>query len=204
MDGGAGRARQLAEVPVALIVLASASPRRAELLASAGVRFIVVPSQVVEERLPSETPEDFVRRLAAAKAREVARRRRDGVVLGADTEVVLDAEVLGKPRDDEDARAMLARLSGRVHDVLTGYEVYDPGTERGDGGVVRTRVEIAVLRRTEIDAYVATGEPRGKAGAYAIQGRAAGLVRRIEGSYTNVVGLPLREVLESLARMGAR
>jgi septum formation protein len=194
----------LAEVPVALIVLASASPRRAELLASAGVRFIVVPSQVVETRLPSETPEEFVRRLAAAKAREVARTRWDGIVLGADTEVVLDGEVLGKPRDDEDARAILARLSGRVHDVVTGYEVYDPGAGRGEGGVVRTRVEMALLRRAEIDAYVATGEPRGKAGAYAIQGRAAGLVRRIEGSYTNVVGLPLREVLETLARMGAR
>jgi septum formation protein len=193
----------LAEVQVALIVLASASPRRADLLASAGVRFIVVPSQVIEERLPAETPEAFVRRLAAAKARGVAATRRDGMVLGADTEVVLDGEVLGKPRDDEGARAMLARLSGRAHDVLSGYEVYDVAAGRGEGDVVRTRVEFAPLGRAEIDAYVATGEPRGKAGAYAIQGRAAGMIRRIEGSYTNVVGLPLREVLDTLARMGA-
>jgi septum formation protein len=188
---------------VALIVLASASPRRAELLTSAALPFIVVPSHVLEERLPGEAPDQFVRRLAAAKARDVAARRGDGVVLGADTEVVLDGEVLGKPRDDADARAMLARLSGRAHDVLTGYEVYDAATGRAEGGVVRTRVEFAPLIPAEIEQYVATGEPRGKAGAYAIQGRAAGMIRRIEGSYTNVVGLPLREVVETLRRIGA-
>jgi septum formation protein len=188
---------------VALIVLASASPRRADLLASAGLSFIVVPSRVIEERLPGEVPEQFVRRLASAKARDVAAGRRDGVVLGADTEVVLDGEVLGKPRDDADARAMLEQLSGRGHDVLTGYEVYDAAARRGDGGLIRTRVEFAPLSRADIDAYVATGEPRGKAGAYAIQGRAAGMIRRIEGSYTNVVGLPLCEVLETLRRVGA-
>jgi septum formation protein len=192
----------LAEVQVAVIVLASASPRRAELLASAGLSFVVVPSSVVEERLPGEAAEEFVRRLAAAKARDVAGAQRDGVVVGADTEVVLDGEILGKPRDDEDARSMLARLSGRAHDVVTGYEVYDIAAGRGEGGVVHTRVEFAPLSREEIDAYVASGEPRGKAGAYAIQGRAAGMIRRIEGSYTNVVGLPLREVLEALGRMG--
>lgn len=188
---------------MAVIVLASASPRRAELLASAGLPFVVVPSRVVEKRFPGEPPEVFVRRLAAAKARDVAGTRADGFVLGADTDVVLDGEILGQPRDDDDARAMLARLSGRVHDVLTGFEVYDVATGRADGGAVRTRVEFAPLGRAEIDAYVATGEPRGKAGGYAIQGRAAGLIRRIDGSYTNVVGLPLREVLETLARMGA-
>jgi nucleoside triphosphate pyrophosphatase len=213
----------LAEEQVAVIVLASASPRRAELLASAGLPFVVVPSSVVEERLPDEPPGAFVRRLAAAKARDVAAARPDGrssgagrpapgnhetnatreFVLAADTDVVLDGDVLGKPRDEDDARAMLARLSGRVHDVVTGYEVYDVAARRADGAVVRTRVEFAALSRGEIDAYVATGEPMGKAGGYAIQGRAAGMVRRIEGSYTNVVGLPLREVLETLARMGA-
>jgi nucleoside triphosphate pyrophosphatase len=201
----------LAEKQVAVIVLASASPRRAELLASAGLPFVVVPSTVVEERLPDEPPGAFVRRLAAAKARDVAAARPDGrspgatreFVLAADTDVVLDGDVLGKPRDENDARAMLARLSGRVHDVVTGYEVYDAAAGRADGAVVRTRVEFAALSRGEIDAYVATGEPMGKAGGYAIQGRAAGMVRRIEGSYTNVVGLPLREVLETLARMGA-
>lgn len=203
MGGSAGRPRQLAEESVALIVLASASPRRAELLASAGLSFIVVSSRVVEERLAGEAPEQFVRRLAAAKAREVAAGRRDGFVLGADTEVVLDGEVLGKPRDDADAGAMLERLSGRGHDVLTGYEVYDAAAGHGEGGVVRTRVEFAPLSRSQIVAYVATAEPRGKAGAYAIQGRAAGMIRRIDGSYTNVVGLPLFEVLETLRRMGA-
>ena len=186
-----------------MIVLASASPRRAELLASAGLPFVVVPSSIVEEPLPGEPPDALVRRLAAAKARDVVGSQADGFVVGADTAVVLDGDVLGKPRDDGDARAMLARLSGRVHEVLTGYEVYDVTARRGEGGVVKTRVEFASLGRAEIDAYVATGEPRGKAGGYAIQGRAAGLIRRIDGSYTNVVGLPLREVLETLARMGA-
>ena len=186
-----------------MIVLASASPRRAELLASVGLPFVVVPSSVVEERLPNEPPDVLVRRLAAAKARDVAGPRADGFVIGADTAVVLDSEILGKPRNDDDARAMLARLSGRVHEVLTGYEVYAVTGRRAEGGVVRTHVEFAPLGRAEIDAYVATGEPAGKAGAYAIQGRAAGMIRRIDGSYTNVVGLPLREVLETLARMGA-
>ena len=199
----AGHAKLLAEKQVVVIVLASASPRRAELLASAGLPFVVVPSSVVEERLPDEPPDAFVRRLAAAKARDVAAARPDGFVLAADTDVVLDGDVLGKPRDEDDARAMLARLSGRFHEVVTGYEVYDVAARRADGAVVRTRVEFAALSRGEIDAYVATGEPMGKAGGYAIQGRAAGMVRRIEGSYTNVVGLPLREVLETLARMGA-
>lgn len=186
-----------------MIVLASASPRRAELLASAGIRFVAVPSSVVEERLAGEPPEVFVRRLAAAKARDVAAGRTNGFVLAADTDVVLEGDVLGKPRDAADARAMLARLSGRVHDVVTGFEVYDVPARRADGGVVRTRVEFAPLSREEIDAYAATGEPLGKAGGYAIQGGAAGMIRRIEGSYTNVVGLPLREVLETLRRMRA-
>jgi septum formation protein len=188
---------------VAVIVLASASPRRVELLASAGLPFVVVPSTVVEERHSGEPPDALVRRLAAAKARDVAAGRSDGVVIGADTAVVLDGDVLGKPGDDGEARAMLARLSGRVHDVLTGYDVYDVLARRAEGGVVRTRVEFARLGTAEIEAYVATGEPRGKAGGYAIQGRAAGMIARIDGSYTNVVGLPLREVLETLARMGA-
>lgn len=145
----------------------------------------------------------YVRRLAAAKARDVAAGRTAGFVLAADTDVVLDGAVLGKPRDADDARTMLERLSGRVHAVVTGFEVYDISRRHTDGGVVQTRVEFAVLTRAEVDAYVATGEPMGKAGGYAIQGRAAGMVRRIEGSYTNVVGLPLCEVLETLARMGA-
>lgn len=186
-----------------MIVLASASPRRAQLLASAGIRFAVVPSRIIEERLAGEPPDVFVRRLAAAKARDVAAGRTEGFVLAADTDVVLDGEVLGKPRDAGNARTMLERLSGRVHDVVTGFEVCDVSGRRADGGVVRTRVEFAALTRGEVDAYVATGEPMGKAGGYAIQGRAAGMIRRIEGSYTNVVGLPLREVLETLARMGA-
>lgn len=188
---------------MAVIVLASASPRRAELLTLAGVPFIAVPSAIVEDRRSDEAPAELVRRLAAAKAYEVAAAGNGRFVLGADTAVVLAGEVLGKPRDDDEARAMLARLSGRSHEVLTGYEVIDAASGRTDGGVVSTRVEFATLSQAEIDAYVATGEARGKAGAYAIQGRAAAMIRWLEGSYTNVVGLPLREVLETLTRMGA-
>jgi len=145
----------------------------------------------------------MVARLAQAKVRDVAARTGGRFFLGADTAVVLDGDVLGKPRDDADAARMLARLGGRIHEVVTAYEVYDKAAGRRDGGIVTTRVEFKALDAAEIDAYVATGEPRGKAGAYAIQGRAASMVRRVEGSYTNVIGLPLCEVVETLAAMGA-
>lgn len=205
MAADARGARQLAEVGVAVegIVLASASPRRAELLASAGIRFTVVPSTLAESVRPTEAPADAVRRLAREKARDVARRAEGRFFLGADTVVVLERRVLGKPRDREDAEAMLARLSGRVHEVMTGFEVYDKEAGRAIGGVVTTRVEFKPLLPDEIRAYVATGCALDKAGAYAIQGRAAYMIRRVEGSYTNVVGLPLCEVVEALGQLGA-
>jgi septum formation protein len=189
--------------PTRPLILASASPRRAELLASAGIQCVVVPSGVAEDLLPGERPGDHVARLARTKARDVAQTTAGLFFLGADTVVVLDGEVLGKPRDAVDAERMLRRLSGRTHEVMTGYEVYDKLGTRGCGEVVITRVEFKSLSPEEIRAYIATGCSNDTAGAYAIQGRAAYMVRKVEGSYTNVVGLPLCEVVEALRKMGA-
>jgi len=185
------------------IVLASASPRRAELLRSAGIDAQVVPSGIVESVRPGEPPEAYVRRLAGAKARDVASRTSARFYLGADTVVVLDGAILEKPADSAEAAAMLLRLSGRVHEVITGFEVFDRTAGRGVGGVVSTEVWFRPLRAPEIAAYVATGEPLDKAGGYGIQEGAASMVERIVGSYTNVVGLPLAEVVEALVRCGA-
>lgn len=176
------------------------------MLASAGISVTVVPSEAAEGLLPGEAPAEAALRLARAKARDVARRTKRAAgrfVVAADTMVVLDGEVLGKPRDSADADRMLRRLSGRVHEVITGFEVFDKETGRGVGEVVTTRVEFKPLSAGEIHAYVATGSPFDKAGGYGIQDTAAGMVRRIEGSYTNVVGLPLAEVVEALRRLGA-
>ncbi len=189
--------------PVGGIVLASASPRRAELLAGAGVRFVAVSGTVAEGLRPGEAPADAVRRLARAKVEDVAPRAGGRFVVAADTVVVLDDEVFGKPRDPADAIRMLRRLSGRVHEVLTAFVVYDTETGRRIEDVVTTRVEFKRLGDDEIEVYVATGCPLDKAGAYGIQDRAAFMVRRIDGSYTNVVGLPLAEVVDALRRLGA-
>lgn len=184
------------------IVLASASPRRAELLESAGVSFVVVPSTVEEEQLPGEGACDFVRRLARDKAMEVAGRHPGRIFVGADTVVVCDDEILGKPVDDDDAVRMLRMLSGRTHQVVTGFCVFERPSGKVVDGAVVTDVTFIPLREEEIAAYVATGCPRDKAGAYAIQGGAAYMVERIAGSYTNVVGLPLAEVVRVLRSMG--
>jgi septum formation protein len=185
------------------IILASASPRRMELLASAGIVFDVSAGNVPEEPLPGEVPQDHVIRLAREKACDVAARVDGRIFVGADTIVVCDGEIMGKPKDEADAERMLRKLSGVPHEVITGFAVYDRG--RGDMlcAAVTTRVYFKRLRDEEIRAYIATGCPMDKAGAYAIQGGAAHMVERIEGSYTNVVGLPLCEVVEALRKMGA-
>ncbi len=195
----------MAEVGVAVkaIILASASPRRAALLEGAGIPVTVVPSHVAEHVRPGEAPVDAALRLARAKAREVSQRAEGRFIVAADTIVVVDGEVFGKPLDAADAERMLRRLSGRVHEVMTGFEVLDRDTGRGIGDVVVTRVEFKPLHPDEIQSYVATGCPLDMAGAYGIQGRAASMVRRIDGSYTNVVGLPLAEVVDALRRLGA-
>ena len=184
------------------IVLASASPRRAELLASAGIAFKVVPGDIDETPLPDEDPVVHVLRLAEGKACEVASRIDGRFFIGADTIVLCDREIMGKPRDAEDAKRMLKKLSGRAHQVITGFAVVDKKTSRTISRTVSTVVVFKELTQEEIDAYVLTGCPMDKAGAYAIQGGAAYMVERIDGSYTNVVGLPLCEVVESLRGFG--
>jgi len=188
---------------VETIVLASASPRRAELLRAAGIEARIVPSRIVESIRLDERPDEYARRLAGAKAREVARRAAARFYLGADTVVVLDGTLLEKPGHASEAASMLRRLSGRLHQVITGFEVYDRAAGRGFGGAVSTQVWFRRLHEPEIAAYVATGEPLDKAGGYGIQEGAASMVARIDGSYTNVVGLPLAEVVETLVRCGA-
>lgn len=187
----------------ARIILASASPRRVELLASAGVEFEVFAGNIPEEVLPGETPEDHVLRLAREKALDVAGKVAGRFFVGADTVVVCASEIMGKPKDAADAARMLRKLSGVPHEVITGFAIYDRERDDAVSSAVTTKVYFKQLRAEEISAYIATGCPFDKAGAYAIQGGAAHMVERINGSYTNVVGLPLCEVVEALRRIGA-
>jgi septum formation protein len=181
------------------LVLASSSPRRSEILTAVGWPFEAHPAGVDETRLPGEPPAEFVTRLAREKAEAVARTRLFGLVLGADTTVVVEGEILEKPRDEEDARRMLRRLSGRWHEVLTGVALVSAETGRASVGLESTRVRFAETGEDEVAWHVETGDVLDKAGAYAIQGRAALFIEAIEGDYWNVVGLPVRLVYE-LAR----
>jgi septum formation protein len=185
------------------LVLASASPRRSELLTSAGFRFSVEVADVDESPLAGENPEAYVLRVARDKARVVADRCRDfgSIVLAADTTVAVDGEILAKPENELDAIRMLQLLAGRVHDVFTGVVVL--GRDRQLDEVVPTRVRLLPITIDEIQWYVKSGEPMGKAGAYGIQGRAARIVDWIEGSWSNVVGLPVATVYRLLRDLGA-
>jgi septum formation protein len=187
------------------IYLASASPRRQELLRQVGVIFDVIPAEVTEAPHLDEPPQEYVRRLAREKATVVANIVKDKAmavlpVLGADTEVVLEGEVLGKPRDRLHGISMLQRLSGKTHDVLTAValvhdnQLYEALSE--------SRVTFARLTAGDIARYWASGEPNGKAGGYAIQGRAAAFITHIEGSYSGIVGLPLHDIVRLLKRIG--
>jgi len=176
------------------LILASASPRRAELLRAAGYEFEIIVADVDERARDGETPDIYVRRLAAEKSAAV--QAADMIILGADTTVVVDGEILGKPRDDDEAAAMLRRLAGRRHDVLTGVSVRYGAHEVGR--VESTAVWFSALTKEDIAWYLASGEGRDKAGAYAIQGLASRFIPRIEGSYANVVGLPVAAVAELL------
>ncbi len=185
------------------LILASASPRRQEILGSAGIEFEVIPSQVEEKFLGGESPEEHVTRLAREKAMDIAGKNRDRWVLAADTIVVIDGKVLGKPRDRQEAEEMLRTLSQREHRVITGYCLLQSSSRKSGEGRVITRVRFKALSLEEIRWYLDTGEPFDKAGGYAIQGKAAFMVKEIKGSYTNVVGLPLTEVVEALQDLGA-
>jgi septum formation protein len=182
------------------LILASASPRRAELLRQAGYEFEVLAAGIDERVRSGEQPDDHVRRLAREKSAAVLAsiaadgERNDTLVLAADTVVVVDGEILGKPHDDRHAAEMLRKLAGRAHEVLTGVSLRRGAVEAGQ--VARTTVWVNRLAADELDWYVSSGEGRDKAGAYAIQGLASRFIPRIDGSYTNVVGLPLAAVHE--------
>lgn len=182
------------------LILASASPRRAELLRAAGIPFEVAPVDVDERFLTDETPERAVARLAELKASVAAGLYPDAVVLGADTTVVIHGEALAKPGDAADAGRMLRLLSGRTHDVLTGVCLCARG--RRLVCVESSRVRMAELTDEEIAWYVSTGEPADKAGAYTVQGLASRFIEGIDGSYSNVVGLPISRVYELLKALG--
>ena len=206
--------RSVQKAPMGRMVLASASPRRQELLEAAGIEFDVMPSAVKEQQRANETAAQFVRRIAAEKALDVLKRvasEPPRPVLGADTVVVVDGRTLGKPASPKEAKRMLRLLAGKQHRVLTGVCLaYAIPVPRGDARKIRkdvriasTTVRFAPLSEKEIEEYVATGEPMDKAGAYAIQGRASKFVERIEGCYFNVVGLPVSLVYQMLKDLQA-
>jgi septum formation protein len=186
-----------------MLHLASRSPRRSELLARLGLDFGVLEIDIPEQRQPGEAPDDYGRRVAREKAGVGLLKVMavpGAVVLGADTEVVLDDDVFGKPSDDADAAAMLRRLSGRTHRVITAVSLVSASRELQ--AVSISEVTFAPLPDAEINAYVATGEPRGKAGGYAIQGRAQAFITHLSGSYSGVMGLPLHETATMLRAFG--
>ncbi|MCM2335957.1 MAG: Maf family nucleotide pyrophosphatase [Pseudomonas sp.] len=186
-----------------MLYLASKSPRRRELLARLGLSFGMLDLDIPEQRQPGEPAEEYVRRVAREKAGAGLLSvvgNPSAVVLGSDTEVILDDEVFGKPRDDAHARAMLRRLAGRTHAVVSAVSLVSPSREAQV--VATSQVTFDPIDDAQIDAYLATGEHRGKAGAYAIQGAAEAFVARLDGSYSGVMGLPLRETSRLLREFG--
>lgn len=185
------------------VILASKSPRRYELLKQVGLDFDVIPSGIEESFVPEESPREHVIRLAEAKALEVGSRFPDRWVIAADTVVFINGAILGKPKNREEALEMLRRLGGQEHWVLTGFSVHHLAKEIGDQEAVQTAVKMKALSPVEMEWYIQTGEPFDKAGGYAIQGMGSFMIESIRGSYTNVVGLPLCELIQMLNRLGA-
>ena len=184
------------------LILASASPRRADLLREAGIDVEIQPANVDEDVAPHERPEVYVRRIAEAKARAISGRAPGRLVLAADTAVVVGGEILGKPTGPEDAARMLRTLSGRAHQVVSGVCLLKDDERVVDTAVEVTTVEFAVLSAAEVAWYVGSGESMDKAGGYAIQGLASRFVTRIDGSYSNVVGLPIAVVYRMCTEVG--
>lgn len=184
------------------LILASKSPRRRYLLSQAGLEFDVIPSGFDERSVPFTRPADYVSALSRAKADDIAAQHPESWVIGADTIVFMDGEVLGKPKGRDAARQMLRRLSGQTHQVYTGYTICCHHRQKRHTEAICTDVTFKILSEDEIEWYVHTDEPFDKAGAYAIQGLGTFLVRHINGSYTNVVGLPVCEVIECLIKEG--
>lgn len=186
------------------LILASSSPRRKELLHSVGVQFEIISPSSDESLINQENPKEYAIRLATEKALSVSQNFEEScLVIGADTSVLVDSEILGKPSDDKEAYSMLEKISGRTHSVLTAFSIVKPRDTVLHIQVVETRVVVKTLEPWEIQGYIKTLEPMDKAGAYGIQGVGAFMVKEISGSYTNVVGLPLVEVLEALKKLGA-
>ena len=186
------------------IILASASPRRRQLLQGVGVAFEAIPSQIEEDEIPGEPPRDHVMRLSRAKAIAVGSTQvKDRWVLGADTIVCIDGELLGKPGSEKEAWGMLKKLSGREHKVVTGFFIYNPERKQSVGDAVESRVHVKELNDREIEGYIRTGEPFDKAGGYAVQGIGMFMVEKIVGSHTNVIGLPICEVVAVLRELKA-
>jgi septum formation protein len=181
-----------------LFILASESPRRREILKSAGLSFKIVPAHVNEDYIAGESPRQHVKRLARDKAMVIARKYPEAWVLGADTIVVIDGIILGKPKNKTQAKEMLKRLSGREHKVFTGFSITRIASKVFYTKVVKSAVKFKTITPEELDWYIACDEPYDKAGGYAIQGKGSYFIQSIRGSYTNVIGLPLCEVLEIL------
>jgi septum formation protein len=202
-----GSSRPLGAFASALpLVLASASPRRRRLLESLGLSFEVIPAAAEPDPDPCEGPADYALRAARAKAEEVAAQRPDAAIIAADTIVVVTNVIMGKPRDPAHALEMLTRLAGCTHQVITGCCIYPPQGQNGRAARAFSAFsDVGMIPATEdmLRAYIATGEPMDKAGAYAIQGKGGFLVERVSGSYTNVVGLPLAKTTRALLEMGA-
>ena len=184
------------------LILASKSPRRSNLLKQAGVTFSIIPSNFDESSVTMSDPESYVRRVAKSKTVDISKKHPDSWVLGADTIVLIDDCILGKPHSKDEARSMLKQLSGKTHQVITGYCLSCQTKNYFLSETAKTDVRFKTLRNEEIEWYIKTGEPFDKAGAYAIQGMGTCLVKSINGSYTNVVGLPVCEVIEFLIKEG--
>ena len=184
------------------LILASKSPRRRDLFKQAGLTFSIIPSDFDESSVTLSDPESYVRTLAKSKTIDISRKHPDSWVLGADTIVLIEDRILGKPGSKDEARSMLKQLSGKTHQVITGYCLGCHTKNKLFSETVQTNVRFKMLRDTEIEWYIQTGEPFDKAGAYAIQGVGTFLVKSINGSYTNVVGLPICEVMELLINEG--
>jgi septum formation protein len=185
------------------LILASASPRRKEILRSLGLTVRIIPAHINEDFLIGETPRQHVKRLSKSKAMLIARKHPDAWVLGADTIVVIDGDILGKPANKKQARAMLMKLSGREHKVFTGFTVIHLDLKISYTQVVPSAVLFKTISPQEMNWYISCDEPYDKAGGYAIQGKGASFIKAIRGSHTNVIGLPLCEVLETLKKLNA-
>src|SRR4030043_1858301 len=184
------------------VILASASPRRKELLEKIGIRFKVEPSNYEEDIPLGLEPHELAQKISLEKAKAVASKHKNAIVIPADTFIVFGDQILGKPHTEKDARKMLEAISGKSHSVITGFSIIDTGTSKALSKSVETKIYVRKLTLAEIDAYVKSKEPLDKAGAYAIQGLGAVIVERIEGDYFNVIGLPLSALAEGLKGFG--